>query len=161
ITGRTVNADGEETGLVKSEILTISQIELIDEVSTRIIFSQNLENRYKRHTAILNGNVAKAIAVSTIKDEVVGSGTPSEPTQIFTLKQKPLAYISTPTWNGAKSTLEVRVDNILWKEVPSLYMINPHDQSYVVRIDEDEETGLNSVDGNNNSNNNNPHLGQA
>ena len=34
-------------------------------------------------------------------------------------------------------TLEIRVDGVLWTEVPSLYPAGPHDRVYVVRIADD------------------------
>ena len=42
---------------------------------------------------------------------------------------------SSPT--GIKSSLEISVDGVRWKEVPSLYNVKPEDHVYTVRRDED------------------------
>jgi predicted phage baseplate assembly protein len=38
---------------------------------------------------------------------------------------------------GAESALEVRINDILWHEAPTLYESGPNDRDYVLRIDED------------------------
>ena len=104
ITGEAVDKDNYEIGTTASEIAVISAIALIDEISTRLTFERKLENRYKRDTVIINANIAKATHGET-KQEVLGSGDPSQQHQEFVLKEKPLTYISAPTVNGVKSTL--------------------------------------------------------
>ena len=91
---------------------------------------------YKRDTVIINANIAKATHGET-KQEVLGSGDPSQQHQEFVLKEKPLTYISAPTVNGVKSTLELRINEVLWKEVQSLYTLGPNDRAYAVRIEND------------------------
>jgi hypothetical protein len=146
ITGETMDTSGEETGLTKSEIAVVSQIKWIDEFSTQISFVQNLEYRYKRDTVVLNANVAKATHGET-KQEILGSGDPSQLQQQIILKQKPLTFISAPTNSGSKSTLEVRVNDILWKEVRFLYNLKADDNTYVVRIENDGQARIIFGDG--------------
>src|SRR5262249_12600336 len=79
--------------------------------------------------------------------EVLGSGDASQANQSFTLKRPPLTYVSAPTPSGAQSTLTVRVDNLLWEEVPSLYGLGPKDEDYIVRLADDGTTTLTFGDG--------------
>jgi predicted phage baseplate assembly protein len=47
--------------------------------------------------------------------------------------------VSASTPNGIKSSLEVRIDGILWKEAPFFYSHSSNDKVYVVRIDDNYE----------------------
>ena len=73
---------------------------------------------------ILNANVARATHGET-KEAVLGGGDPSQNLQHFVLKEKPLTYVSAPTPTGVKSSLEIRVDDVSWKETQSLYDLGP------------------------------------
>ena len=48
-----------------------------------------------------------------------------------------MTYISASTASGTETTLTVRVNDVLWKEVSSLYNLDPQSQSYVTRIQND------------------------
>ncbi len=103
---------------------------------TRLIFTQPLAFTYHRDSVTVNANVAEATHGET-KADVLGGGDGATPLQTFALKQKPLTYVSAATATGAKSTLEVRVDNVLWAEAPSLYQRAPDEQVYVIRHEDD------------------------
>ena len=76
------------------------------------------------------------------------AATPAQPYQRFTLKQPPLTYVSAPTRRpGARSTLEVRVNDVLWEEVPTLYGAGPRDRVYVTATDDDGDTTVEFGDG--------------
>ncbi|NJP11715.1 MAG: putative baseplate assembly protein [Leptolyngbyaceae cyanobacterium RU_5_1] len=92
------------------------------------------------------GNVVPATHGET-KTEVLGSGDASQPYQSFTLRQKPLTYVSAPTPSGAESTLKVRVNEVLWHEVASLYGAKPRDRVFTTRTDDDGKTTLQFGDG--------------
>lgn len=145
VTGEPVDEDGESKGITSSEIATISNIEL-DGLYTKLTFEKNLDNSYKRDTVTLNVNVARATHGET-KEEALGGGDPSKRQQQFALKQTPLTYISASTASGVESTLKVHVDDVLWKEVSSLYSLKPEDRAYMVRIDDDGETRIIFGDG--------------
>jgi hypothetical protein len=100
-----------------------------------------LQFLYKPATVAIYGNVAAATNGETTS-EVLGSGDATVPYQRFNLRQSPLTYRSAPTASGGASTLEVRVDNVKWNEVPTLFGRGPRERVYVTRID---DTGKVSV----------------
>jgi len=117
-----------------AEVATIEDgSELIDGTTTRLKLHDALANCYDRASLKINGNVAHATHGES-KQEVLGSGDASRPFQTFTLKQAPLTYVSSAAASGAATTLEVRVDDLAWTEVPTLYGQGPHDQVYLVRL---------------------------
>jgi hypothetical protein len=65
-------------------------------------------------------NVADATHGETVT-EVLGSGDGSQPNQNFKLKQTPLTYIRSTAPGGAESTLQMRVNDLLWHEVSTLF----------------------------------------
>ncbi len=96
------------------------------------------------------GNIILASRGETVANEVVGSGDASIPNQSFKLKKKPLTYVHAPTANnerGAKSTLKIHVNGILWQEVPNFFLAGPEEQIYMVRHNEKEEAIITFGDG--------------
>ncbi len=86
----------------------------------------------------------------TIIVEVLGSGDASAANQSFKLKKKPLTYEATPTmykelW--VASTLEVYVNGILWKEVPTFLGIGPSEQIFIIRQNDEGEATITFGDG--------------
>jgi hypothetical protein len=121
---------------------TISEVVFIKAVSddgehTTIVLISPLTNLYDRASLTISGNVVGATHGETVKEEILGSGDGALTNQRFKLKKRPVTYVSASTPSGAEGTLEVRVNGILWKEVQSLYGLSPHNQSYVVRMDND------------------------
>jgi hypothetical protein len=87
------------------------------------------------------GNVIHVVRGETVALEVLGSGDATQAFPSFQLKKKPLTYLkSSSAANGRKSTLEVRVNNILWREVDSFYGTKPDDPVYIVRQDQDQNS---------------------
>lgn len=84
-------------------------------------------------------NVAKATHGET-RTETLGSGDAAQPLQSFTLKQPPLTYVSAQTPSGVASTLEVRVNDVLWREAPTLAILNAGDRAFVTRTDSEDRT---------------------
>jgi predicted phage baseplate assembly protein len=82
------------------------------------------------------GNVVKATQGET-RSEVLGSGDGSKPFQQFTLRQPPLTFVAALTPSGAASTLEVRVNDLLWHEAGSLIELGPGQHGYLTRTDDD------------------------
>src|SRR5436305_8956418 len=66
----------------------------------------------------------------------MGSGDAAQPFQRFALKEGPLTWTSAPVASGAESTLELRVDDVLWHEAPNLYGLGPGDREYILRQDD-------------------------
>lgn len=142
VSGRESNSDK-----LHSEVVTLVRTEPVENI-TKIVFDPPLSRVYKRDTVTINANVARATHGETVH-EVLGSGSAVEPNQCFVLKKPPLTYISAPTPSGAVSTLEVRVNKILWQESFSLYGLNTNSQGYIVRIDDDGKTNITFGDGTN------------
>lgn len=135
---------GEEEQVV-SEMVTLDRTEKADDL-TGLVFSSRLQNAYRRDSVAIYGNVASATHGETTK-EILGSGDGSREYQKFKLKRKPLTYTSAATPSGTKSTLEIRVNDNLWIEVPALDGRAPEDRVYVTRIADDGTTTVQFGDG--------------
>ncbi|HYW47852.1 MAG TPA: putative baseplate assembly protein [Bryobacteraceae bacterium] len=134
-------------GVTVSEILLLQDI-VHDGGFTTLEFTEGLEFGYQRQTVTLTANVAAATEGGTIAvPEVMGSGDASQVNQSFVLKSSPLTYVSAATPSGAASTLEVRVNDLLWTEAPSLYGLGPDDQQYITRRSDDGTTTVIFGDG--------------
>lgn len=141
LTGERWDADG----IISSEVLIIQDI-MHYGGSTMLTFEQGTEHFYKRDTVTLNANVAHATHGET-SSEILGNGSGAHPNQRFTLRKPLLTYTSAPTPTGTQSTLEVRVNDVLWSEASSLYPLGPKDQKYVVRIDDNAKATIIFGDG--------------
>jgi hypothetical protein len=113
---------------------------------TTLTLNPGLQGSYDRATVVIYANVAAA-TVGESKQEVLGGGDASQPYQQFTLKQSPLTYVSSTSPSGADSTLQVRVNDVLWKEVPSLYDHGPRERVFVTRAGDDGKTTVEFGDG--------------
>ncbi len=103
---------------------------------TILSLKEAMEYCYDPSTFLVYANIARATHGETM-EEVLGSGDGSKSNQRFELSKPYLTYVSASTSTGTKSTLEVRVNSVLWEELPSLYGMDERSQSYVVRIDDD------------------------
>ncbi|HKV33847.1 MAG TPA: putative baseplate assembly protein [Pyrinomonadaceae bacterium] len=135
-------------GVKASELVMLAGVEQSfdpalpgDRTHTTLLLSEPLAYRYKRDTVKIYGNVARATNGET-RNEVLGSGNASQGLQSFELRQLPLTYLSMPTPRGAESTLEVRVNDVLWHEVESLADLGPRDRNYVTRTDDESRTTI-------------------
>ncbi|MCI0538554.1 MAG: putative baseplate assembly protein [Verrucomicrobiales bacterium] len=128
------------------ETVVLQEVATVDKTHSKIILSENLKNVYDRTTVLIFGNVAPATHGETV-EEILGSGDATQEFQRFTLKQPPLTYVSAATPSGSQSTLEVRVSDVLWEEVPSFYGRSPEDRIYVTQLDDDGNTTVIFGDG--------------
>jgi hypothetical protein len=147
--GQPLALNGERSdlaGVAADEVATIKTVKHVGGYTT-LEFERGLEHGYVRNTLTLSANVVAATHGETVPREVLGGGNGSAPTQRFVLKRPPLTYVSAPTASGSESTLAVRIDDVLWQEVPSLYGHDPHDQVYTVRLDDDGKTAVIFGDG--------------
>jgi predicted phage baseplate assembly protein len=146
--GRTVVVTGERDdlrGVTVSEAMTLADVTL-DEGFTTLTFEVGLLYPYVRSTVTLNANVALATHGET-RSEVLGGGDAGQVFQRLTLRQPPLTYTSAPTPSGGVSTLEVRVNDQLYQEVPTLYGHGPTERIYITRTDDDGKTAVQFGDG--------------
>ena len=103
---------------------------------TKLSLAKNLTNSFRRTSAILNANVALATHGETVS-EVLGSGNGSQPYQRFALRQAPLTYVSAQTPTGAETTLQLRVNDVLWHQASTLFGLGPRDRVYTTRAGDD------------------------
>ncbi len=125
----------EAAGAVRHEVVSLSDVDHVGGYTT-LHFDRGLADSYVRESVTLRANTVPATHGETI-DEVLGSGDSARPGQRFRLRKPPLTYVPAATASGAASTLQVRVDDVLWQEVPSLHGQGADSQSYMVRFDDD------------------------
>ncbi|HEX4961804.1 MAG TPA: putative baseplate assembly protein [Thermoanaerobaculia bacterium] len=147
--GQPILVRGElTTGETVARVLLLQRVEAADPVHTRLIFQQLLlpkpedpAARFARSTVSVQGNVVVATHGEAVA-EVLGSGDGNQAFQRFALSHSPLTYVSAPVAGGRASTLEVRVNNVLWQEVENLANEGPESQSYQVEIDDAGNTAV-------------------
>lgn len=113
----------------------------------QITLEGDLAKDYKRETVIVYGNVALATHGETVQ-QILGSGRASEPFQRFTLAHEPLTHLqSTDAPSGAAPALEVRVNDVRWDEVPTLFGTRVQDRVFALRTDEQGKAYVQFGDG--------------
>ncbi|HEX7318180.1 MAG TPA: putative baseplate assembly protein [Pyrinomonadaceae bacterium] len=131
-----------------SEVATLESTNAADGEHTKLILSEPLQNFYERATVVIAANVAQATHGESI-GEVLGGGDAARTNQSFKLRHAPLTYVSAQTETGAASTLKVRVNDLLWQEVPTLYGRGPGERVYVTKMHEDDSVTVHFGDGRN------------
>lgn len=141
-------------GVHASELLMVAAIEqrfdpnLPGDYSHTVLKLANAMNyQYKRDNVTIYGNVVKATHGETRK-QVLGSGDGSKRFQQFTLSYAPLTHVAANTPAGIESTLEMRVNDILWEEAVSLFGLDSNDRKYITSTDNDDKTSVRFGDGN-------------
>jgi predicted phage baseplate assembly protein len=148
LSGQRVILKGERDdlkGVYASETLTLKSV-IIEAGFTVLTFNESLAYPYVRKTVTINANVAAATHGETVQ-ETLGGGDATQPFQRFTLRQPPLTYVSASNPSGAQSTLEVRVNDILWSEVPDFFGHGPNERIYTTQLDDDGKTTVIFGDG--------------
>ncbi|HEX8294489.1 MAG TPA: putative baseplate assembly protein, partial [Pyrinomonadaceae bacterium] len=130
------------------EPATLSRTIESDAGHTKLLLSEPLKNFYERATVSVAANVAQATHGETM-GEILGGGDAARANQSFRLRHSPLTYVASETAGGAASTLEVRVNDLLWQEVPTLYGRGPGERVYVTRMHEDDRITVHFGDGRN------------
>jgi predicted phage baseplate assembly protein len=146
--GQSIAWSGTRTdapAVTASEVLELEQI-IHEGGFTTLQLTTGLLFGYVRNSVTLNANVARATHGESVS-EALGNGDASQANQSFTLKRPPLTYVAAPTATGAESTLAVRVNDLEWEEVPSLYGAGATDQDYIVRLEDDGTTTVTFGDG--------------
>jgi len=132
-------------GTVASELITLKKV-TIEQGLTRLVFVNSLAYSYTINSVTINANVAKATHGESVL-ETLGSGDATQVFQQFTLKQPPLTYTSSESASGVTTTLEIRVNDLLWKEVPYFYLHGPDEKIYITRMDDAGNTTVIFGDG--------------
>jgi hypothetical protein len=146
--GQAVYASGERAdadGTLAKEILIIQDINHIGGF-TELTFESGLEYPYKRDSFTLNANTVQATHGETVT-ETLGSGDGARSYQQFTLKKPPLTFTRAATPSGSESTMQLRVNKLLWELSSSLYGLEANDQGYIIRIDDDSKATVIFGDG--------------
>ncbi|MEM9218819.1 MAG: putative baseplate assembly protein [Cyanobacteria bacterium P01_F01_bin.150] len=134
------------TGVTQSEVITIRKV-ILHKGYTQLILQIALTYTYRRDTVTINANVAPATHGETVQ-EILGSGNTSQVHQTFTLRQPPLTYVSSDASpSGSLSTLQVKVNNVQWREVPTLYGQRPNGHVYQTQHNDNGTTTLKFGDG--------------
>lgn len=136
---------GKDDEIVAERVL-VKDATLADSTHTRLVLRTPLMNAYDGWSVEVLGNVAEATHGASV-GEILGSGNAAESFQEFTLKQAPLTYVSSASPSGADSTLEVRVSDVLWREVPALYGRGPQERVYTTRLRDDGKAVIEFGDG--------------
>ncbi|MFI8942646.1 putative baseplate assembly protein [Streptomyces syringium] len=126
----TTGVRGTELAMVAGARQSVDPALPGDAVHTTLVLTADLAHRYRRDTLRIHGNVARATHGAT-RDEPIGSGDASRAHQTFTLWQSPLTWLAAENALGARSTLEVRVDGVRWREVDSLAGRGPQERVFV------------------------------
>jgi hypothetical protein len=113
---------------------------------TTLTFTKSLSHVYDRATTRVNANVVDSTHGETTH-EILGGGDSSVANQSFTLKQQPLTYISAASGLGAKSTLQVWVNDLRWTEQPGLLDAGSRDRVFVTRRKDDGSVVVQFGDG--------------
>lgn len=130
------------------ETVIVKRVEKTPEGSSRLVLAAPLNYAYDPTTTIIYGNTAFATH-GEATDEVLGSGDANQPHQRFVLKQTPLTYTPAASASGGESSLAIWVDDVKWREVPTLFGAGPRDRIYIVRIADDGKVTVLFGDGRN------------
>ena len=139
--GQRITITGEQSdlaGVIVSESLILKDV-VLEGGFTVVTFTTVPIFSYVRDTVVINANVALATHGETV-NETLGGGDATQAFQRFVLKQPPVTYVSDSNPTGALTTLEVRVNDILWREVPDFFGYGPNDRIYITRLDDDGKT---------------------
>ncbi|MDH4274128.1 MAG: putative baseplate assembly protein, partial [Gammaproteobacteria bacterium] len=130
-----------------SEVAEIARVVEVARLRSQLQFKAPLRNMFDSEFLIINANVAAATHGETVESEVLGSGDGTQTNQRYTLRRTPLSYVAAATASGGESTLEVRVNGVLWKAASSLYELGARDQRYVVRHNDQQQSTIIFGDG--------------
>ncbi len=134
------------TGEAVSEEVTLDHVESGGGASTLVLTTVPAHS-YLLASLAIHANVARATHGESV-DEVLGGGNAGAPFQRFTLRQPPLTYVRNEhAEGGAASTLDIRVNELLWQEVPSFYGRGPTDRVFVTHRDDEGSTAVLFGDG--------------
>jgi len=136
---------------------TLAEIVFVDEKdsaehgrdSTTLHLKTATQHVYDRQSVRVNANVAPATHGETV-NETLGSSTAGKPNQHFTLRQSPVTHVSASApsgHSGRTSSLTLRVNDLLWQGVPSLYGQGPNDRVFTTSIDDNDHTTVTFGDG--------------
>jgi predicted phage baseplate assembly protein len=144
--GATSYLPAEKADVLASELVELLELADADKDHTGLRLTAPLAGVYDRASTVVRANVAYATQGETVK-EVLGSGDATVPYARFALRQTPLTYVPADNPDGRASTLAVRVQDVLWHEVPTLYHGGAKDRVFVTTRDDAGTTSITFGDG--------------
>ncbi|MFI0408213.1 putative baseplate assembly protein [Actinomadura sp. 3N508] len=114
-----------------AETVTLKSAAL-DGTDTVLTLTGSLAGSYGPEGVQIFGNVASATHGETVH-QILGDGDAARPFQRFELRHDPLTYVPSSVPAGSASTLEIRVNDVRWHEVPTLHRAAPDDHVFVTR----------------------------
>lgn len=129
------------TGSVSSDDPSSLQLTAFPNLSTPLDLKPPLQMLF---------NLLSVSRGQTVSNEILGSGDASIAAQEFMLQKSPLTYLlsgDSSSGNSYKSTLQVWVNGVKWKEVPSFYGQAGKALIFVTREDENNNTFVQFGDG--------------
>lgn len=143
----------EVTGVRATELVMLAGVEQGfdpelpgEHVHSTLRLANALAYCYRRDTVTIFGNVVEADHGET-RSQVLGSGDGSKAWQRFMLAQSPLTHVASETPSGTTSTLQVRVNDVLWHEGDAVTELDPRDHGYITSTDDDARTAVMTGDG--------------
>lgn len=159
LAGTTIVVDGDATGMAKgrtivlagtdaagapvAEPVTVDKAEPVGALvpghpsaRTKITLVAPPAHAPTRATAVVYGNAARATHGESVT-QLLGAGDARIPFAAYRVQQAPLTFVRAATPRGTASTLEVRVDDVLWKEVATTASAGPTDRVYETRDEPD------------------------
>lgn len=137
---RTTNEYQELTSAVAVDLLKQHP----EKIFTKIFFAPALKLSLQRESVEIFANATRAVHGET-RNVILGSGDASIINQQFELKEIPLTYVS--SINGAGSTLQVRVNDVLWQEVRTLYDVPGNEKVYAISMNNHGQVTIQFGDG--------------
>jgi len=113
----------------EAAIVTLAQV---DGATTGLTLKTKLARIYDASTVAVNANAVAATHGQTTQ-EILGSGDATNPALEFQLQQSPLTYTAAANSSGVQSTLQVRVNTLLWTEVPNFLESSANARAYVTQ----------------------------
>lgn len=105
-----------------------------DAGGSRWTVSPALPAALKRDSVVVHANVARA-SHGEGATQLLGSGQAAQAFQRFELKRLPLTWRAAPTASGVEADLTLRVGDVAWSRVDSLYGSGPLDHHFVLETD--------------------------
>ena len=159
-----LQTDAGESGWVSASLAQVAYVsapddaEILVEAATlrsvttdangrpQLTLAQPLARAFDPFTTSILANVAYSTHGETVR-ETLGNGDASQSHQQFKLRQKPLTYVPDASPAGAASTLEIWVNDVKWREVPTLYNLGATERIYLTRLADDGTVTVEFGDG--------------
>ena len=146
----TTNVNDLVLTAARKDDATISEAAVIEKCegdpSVLTLANPPLAQIYDRATVVISANVADATHGETVS-EVLGNGEAAKPNQRFQLKQTPLTYVRSTLPGGAASSLQIRVNEILWHEVSTLFERQSRERIFNTELADDGKVTVRFGDG--------------